>query len=315
MMRQLIFILVVLSVFAACKDNIIVEQGPVPTNPYDSLDYNDSIVPQVPVDSNAFLGIHKYILSVKCAQPACHDGAFEPDYRTVQSAYNTLVFAPVVNNNSTNSFEYRVSPGDTAASWLHERITTGDPVLGKMPLYDSLPQRQIKMITDWILGGAKDIFGNTPNLPNPQPTFFGIYAELTSNGMRVDTIRGNSPVNPFMVPANSTVDIWFGVYDDITLPPFFGDKQVKFSTDPLGFSSVPAYSLITETTPQNYPAFNGVSVPFWYLHYVVNTSQFNTGDIVYMRVYVKDSSHPASTEIPSTTSPFYLQTYFAFVVQ
>jgi len=141
--------------FGACKDRVLTVAGPLPVNPYDSLTYNDSIVPPIPVDSNTFLGIHKYILSTRCAVPGCHDGSFEPDYRTVVSAYNTLVYAPVVKNNATNSFTYRVVPFDTTMSWLHERITTDDAVLGRMPLYDTLPRRQVQMITDWIAGGEQ----------------------------------------------------------------------------------------------------------------------------------------------------------------
>lgn len=313
MMRCLTAVLLLL-VLSSCKDNIVTELQPLPFNPYDTLDYNENEVPTIPIDSTTFLGIHKYILSIKCAQPACHDGSFEPDYRTAMSAYNTLVYAPVVKNNSTNSFTYRVVPGDTAMSWLHERITTDDAVLGRMPLYDSLPKRQIELITNWIHEGAKDIFGNTPAQPNTQPFFYGIAAYLTSNNMRVDTARGGFFLNPFMVPANTEIKIWFGILDDTPIPVLTGQNRVKFSTDPYDFSTASYNDLAFQITPFSSFAFDG-SPADYFLSYTLNTSQFNSGDVVYMRVYTQDPDHTNITEIPSDASPFYFKTYFAFVVQ
>ena len=298
------------------RDKLTVQTPPTPFNPYDTLNYNTGGLTYVPPDSNTFLGIHTYILSPKCAQPACHDGSFEPDYRTVQSAYNTLVYAPDVKAYTDTSFHFRVVPFDTTHSWLHCRLTTNDQVLGRMPLYSTLPASQIKIITNWINNGAPDIFGNIPNVPNVQPSFYGLVAFLTSNGNRIDTARGGFPLNPMRFPKNSTVDVWFGVLDDNPQYPFqLGDRKIKLSTNAYGFGSATAQSLITETT--NYkvaPAFNGAPVPY-FLHYQVNTSQYKTGDVVYMRVYVKDNNHTSDTEIPTDTSPFYLQTYVSFVVQ
>lgn len=314
MMRYVVLCVCCLLTLSACRDNIVSELQPLPFNPYDTLDYTNNVVPPIPIDSNTFLGIHKYVLSVKCAQPACHDGSFEPDYRTAMSAYNTLVYAPVIKNDATNSFTYRVVPGDTSMSWLHERITTDDPVLGKMPLYDSLPVRQIKMITNWIQQGAKDIFNNTPAEPNTQPFFYGIAAYLTSNNMRVDTARGGFFLNPFMVPAGTEIKIWFGIFDDDPIPVLTGQNRLKFSTDPYDFSAAPYHDLAFQVTPFSSYSFDG-SPADYFLSYTFNTSQFNPGDVVFMRVYTQDPDHTNVTEIPSGASPFYFKTYFAFVVQ
>ncbi|HAP00896.1 MAG TPA: hypothetical protein DCQ93_03115 [Bacteroidetes bacterium] len=314
-MKKFFSIALLFVAILSCKKVITVVDGPIPDNPYDTVNYDETGIPEIPIDSNTFLGIHKYILSVKCAQPACHDGTFEPDYRTVESAYHTLVYAPVVKNNADSTFEYRVVPYDATMSWLHERITTEDAVLGKMPLYDSIPPRQIQIITDWINNGAKDIFGNVTNQPNAQPSIFGIYARLPNSGnQRVDTIRGTYVYNPFYAPANEDVEIWWGLYDDVTLPPLFTYDKIKFSTDPNNFDAATELPLTVDITPTYFPAFNWGPAPY-FLHYTVNTSQWNVGDIVYMRVYVKDSNHTAATEIPSGTSPFYLQTFCAFKIQ
>src|SRR5262245_28034848 len=90
-------VLVLISIFisfliSSCQKDITRVVDNSFFNPYDTINYNQNAVPDVPVDSSSFLGIHKYILSVKCAVSGCHDGSFEPDYRTVQSAYSTLLY-------------------------------------------------------------------------------------------------------------------------------------------------------------------------------------------------------------------------------
>ncbi len=297
----------------SCRKETHVITGTLPFNPYDTLNYNSLVVPPTPLDSNSFPGIHQNILKVKCAVPACHDGTFEPDYRTLQSAYNTLVYAPNIKNDAGNHYHYRVVPGDTAASWLYYRITTNDHLLGRMPLYDTLYPYQIAHIRNWIMDGAKDALGNSPQLTNLQPSIFGVVAYLPGAGnMRIDTIRGNSPINPFMVPANTNVDIWFGIYDDVTITPLLTVNQVKFSTNPFGFTSVTPQNLTVQSSPFYAPAFNGSNAPY-FMHYVLNTSLYQHGDIVFMRVYTKDADHSAATEIPDNSS-IYLASYMSFVV-
>ena len=314
MIKKVFLVVGILIVIFSCRKTVTVIDGTIPANPYDTVNYDETGIPDVPVDSNSFLGIHKYILSKKCGVPGCHDGSFEPDYRTVQSAYYTLVFAPAKKNNIDSTFTYRVVPYDTTLSWLHERITTDDAVLGRMPLYDSLPKRQIDMISNWIEGGAKDIFGNVMNQPNVEPGFFGLVAYETSSGQRIDSIRGSNFYNPFYAPANSDIDIWMGLYDDITYPPLFTYNKIKFSTNPNNFSSVTALPLTVEFTPFYAPAFNFGPAPY-FLHYTVNTSQWNVGDIVYIRVYVQDGQHTTPTELPSGSAPSYLQLYCSFKIQ
>nr|MDQ3071777.1 hypothetical protein [Bacteroidota bacterium] len=266
-----------------------------------------------PVDSASLIGVHEFVFSKKCAQPGCHDGSFEPDYRTVQSTYNTLVYHDVVKNNAQGSFKYRVVPFDTARSWLHERLTTHDAVLGRMPLYDTLADWQLQLVERWIMDGARDMFGNTPARPNFQPATLGIAAYLPDAGnYRVDTIRGRF-FEPFYVPKNTSLALWFGLYDDKTVPPLFTVNQVKFSTDMYDFSGAVTYPLVVETSPKNHPGFDGKMYPFFH-HITINTAQWSPGTIVYMRIYVKDPDHAQATEIPSGSSQFPLLTYFSFII-
>ncbi|GDX51956.1 hypothetical protein LBMAG27_10030 [Bacteroidota bacterium] len=312
--KTLVLVGCVVIIFS-CKKTVTTLQGTIVENPYDTINYDNTGIPDVPIDSNSFLGIHKYIISVKCAVPGCHDGNFEPDFRTVQSSYYTLVFAPVKKNNIDSTFTYRVVPHDTTLSWLHERITTDDAVLGRMPLYDTLQKSQIQIITNWINSGAKDIFGNEMNQANAEPAFFGLVAYLPNSGnQRIDSIRGASSYYPFYAPANSDVEIWMGLYDDITLPPFFTYNKIKFSTDPNNFPNVTANSMTVEINPFYAPGWGWGPAPY-FLHYTINTGQWNVGDIVYIRAYVQDGQHSSPTEIPSSSAPAYFQLFCSFKVQ
>ncbi|MGB3076403.1 MAG: hypothetical protein WBB36_13820 [Chitinophagales bacterium] len=300
--------------FFSCEKNISTETPELPFNPFDTISYNQSIVPAVPPDSATFAGIHQYILSVKCGVKGCHDGSFEPDYRTVQSAYNTLVLAHVLKNTADSFYTYRVVPGDTALSWLWYRLTTNDVTLGRMPLYDTLYPAQRGKISQWIMAGAPDLFGNSPANPTYQPAFYGLVAYLPDqNNFRVDTLRGEILTNPFMVTQNTNVKIWIGIYDDITPPFQFTFNKVKFSTDAFNWDDAIEVPLQSQLFPHMETLF-GATLPF-YLYCTINTSAFELNDIVYLRVYVEDEDHTSPTELPENGSQLYIQTYCSFVVQ
>lgn len=303
--------------FATCKPDIIPGEEPqLPFNPFDTINYNPGGGSNLQIDSSSFLGIHTYILAPTCAVPACHDGAFEPDYRTVQSSYNTLVYHPVIKNNPAEDFEYRVVPGDTAMSWLHERLTTDDIILGQMPLYDSaLTAEELGNVEQWIMNGAEDVFGNNPMLPNFQPQTYGYvcYAEDTS-GLKIDTSRPRV-FDPMVVPPGvSNLHFWFGLYDDTQLPYQLTYNKVKVSENPVYFGGALEYDLNPIITP--FVDFNSFSGPLPYFHYAdIPTAGLIPGKVYYVRIYVQDADHSTPTEIPEDGSQPFLFTYFAFVLQ
>ncbi len=318
MKRFILFSLVIIfASIAACKKEYVTGTiPPAPFNPFDTITYPAQLVPEVPIDSNTFVGIHKYIFTTRCAIPGCHDGAFEPDFRTVQSAYNTLVYQPVKKNNTAGTFVYRVVPGNVSQSWLHERITTTDGVLGRMPLYDNmLSIREINRISNWIQQGAPDIFGNSVGIPNANPQSYGLVANInvSGNDIKVDTIRNGNPFFPFLVPNNSNLTIWFGLYDDVQTPLQFTYNKIKFSTDPLNFSNAVELSLVQHAVPSFFNNLFGNNKPYFY-SYSVNTATLPNNQIVYFRIYVQDSDHAQPIEIPSGGTQFYIQSYYSLIV-
>lgn len=305
----------------SCKKEIKRIEPDHPANPYDGVDYGNN-PDLIPIDTNSYLGLHKLIFTPKCGVPACHDGAFEPDFRTIEGSYNQLVYHNVIKNNATNSFTYRVVPNDTGNSWLHERITTGNTVLGKMPLYDVLGDWQIDAVENWILNGAKDIFGNSPTIPNYEPSTGGVLAYLNNfSGTRLDTARDNV-VAPIKLPASSNIQLWFLLYDTDASGNFvpgwaLTHNKIKISEHPFDFSAATQYNLtvLPALTPQMLPIpFAATGTAPFYHSLIINTSSFTTGKTYYIRQYVKDASG-VLTELPETGSPLYLSTYFSFIVQ
>ena len=310
-----VFFMVGVIVFSCKKETVDGTTTSLPDNPYSHIVYPPNITPPA-IDSNSFVGIHKYIFQARCAMPGCHDGTFEPDFRTVQSAYNTLVLQPVVKNNSAHSFIYRVKPNDATMSWLHERIVTGDTVLGRMPLYDNmLPPDQINQITNWINSGAPDMFSNVANQPNANPQTYGIVATIpvSGNPYRVDTISKGNPFMPFLVPNNTQLTIWVGVYDDTQTPLQLINNQIKFSSNPIGFNSVVANNLSKVTSPIWMDNLFKTHQPYYY-YYTVNTSSLPNGQPVYFRFYTQDNQHTMPVELPNDGWDFYQQSYFSLIV-
>ncbi len=325
--RNLIVIGIVAGMVAlflhSCTEDIIQTNTPdTPFNPYDTIDYSNHVVPPVPIDSANFLGLYTYIFKKKCGVPACHDGSFEPDFRTVESAYNTLVFHPVVKFYDDSFYTFRVLPGDTNQSWLHERLTTKDLVLGRMPLYDQpLNAKEMSLIENWILSGAPDMWGRMPMYPDFQPNAFGLLAYLPDAGnMRVDSIRYNDLFYyPFLVPHNYNVKLWIGFYDldsygDFQFPNYFTSHKIKMSVNkPYDFGNSMELTLTEELLPFIGPTLYGFDAPYHY-HVTFNSSMFNVGDIVYIRAYVNDGNHAQDTELPDAASQFFVITLFSFIV-
>ncbi len=303
---SLFFMLIFLAItISACK-----KEDDAPANPYDDIDYtNDTPTPAEP-DPNSIAGLHKNILFPKCANPGCHDGTFEPDYRTVESSYATLVYQPVnkVTLDSVKLYSLRVIPNNVADSWLVERLTTSTS--------EYMPSNAVRLSTadidhvkNWINAGCPDNSGNVAVKPNLQPNVIG-YVAVDSAFTRIDTARvGNFPLNPFILKqAIDTMLIAIIATDtadgsDGTDPALFTKKEIKFSLSKDNFNgaiTIPAYLYI--------PQFNAwlVTVP---------KSLWTSGTTVYFRIYINDGDHTTDSEFPRNGSMDYYKTLYAFYVE
>ncbi len=196
-----------------------------PPNPYENLPPVVTevgfLVPDLPEDN--FAWIHQQVLKPTCSNSGCHDGTFEPDFRTVGSSWNTLVNHPVIANNADMGFTRRVVPGDVAQSFLYERLTVNIPnTSGMMPLevdassdFEERRPEYLEAIQQWIDAGAPDVNGQVASseglsLP-PQVHGFGVFPPDLSEGAYP---RAEGPgIQPVLVEA-SNVQVFIAVTDD-----------------------------------------------------------------------------------------------------
>lgn len=329
-MLRNILILLCVGLLVACGDsfteNVIPPDEMDTFNPFDTITYPDEMVPDIEVDSTSFLGLHTYIFSRSCNQPACHDGTFEPDFRTVQSAYNTLVLHPPKKNFASNPLPYRVMPGNPQESMMYRRITEHNP-----PNFEQMPSSGIPLedhlianVKTWIENGAKDIYDRDPMQSSVQPTSFGLVAFNEAED-RIDTNRGGNNFNPFQVTQqDGVITAWF-FYLDVTpaQDTVYGNtleyNKIQFSNNPVDFSEAKEFDLekvlfpLLEDSVFSIPL--GFNLPFYHKIEIDPYSLgFSPGEVIYMRTYVQDSDHDEPTEIPESDSQFALQTYFAFLL-
>lgn len=291
------------------------ENGAPPHNPYSDVDYQTPVLPVDTLDPASFMWLQKHVFETRCAVPGCHDGHFEPDFRTLGSSFSTLVYHPIVKNNATEEFTFRVVPYDTAASVLHERLTnccfvnTNDRMpqdaIG-VPLEDSL----IDAVEAWIMNGAPDMFGEVAPFPDKKP-FVNYYVALSTDYQtsysdkedRIDSVV----YNPFIITQGTEMVIAIQPIDDVTPMADLQVNKLLVSYDRNDFSPLaPGYKAYQAT----YFAFNDTGA--WLVN--INTADFAAGGVVYMRYYVNDGEHAQDTEMPKDGSIDPYKTFWSFYV-
>ncbi|WNJ17789.1 hypothetical protein [Pontibacter sp. G13] len=315
-MKQLIRLIPCLLIIWGCRQQAIEP----PENPFDQIDYGVHEVEIPAPDSSTLVGLHQYIFAASCAVPGCHDGAFEPDFRTVQSTYSTLVYQPVVKNTTDEAFEMRVKPFDPAASWLYYRVTTDDSLLGRMPLYDHpLTKGQLQAMKSWIEAGAPDLLGNVSALPNTQPIVRGVAAQMQYqfNWIRVDSFR-NNPYDPFGLFQNSQFVVWAELEDDTTPPENLSNIQMELGSGYLQIRDWNPNQTVSGVYDPNgwvIPDFHGPGLPgVFHWKFTMNSGDFPAGQVTFFRIQGNDGTNPDPFEFPRDGHPDAYKSYMAFYV-
>ena len=280
-----------------------------PLNPYDGIDYGNTTLVIDTVSSTSFVKLHRDVLGPSCNVMGCHDGSFEPDFRTVESAYNTLVYHTIIKNNLAEDFTYRVVPGDTALSVLHERLTnccfvnTND----RMPqdnIGNTLPENNLNAVTAWILDGAKDITGAIPDAPNNLPNIKYFYVtnadyDSTYSENRFDGLF----YNPFVMPLNELVNFIFRVTDDHTNAGNMLINQLSISDNIDDFSNsiIVTSDILSEWSPK-----------VWMSQ--LNTSILERNKTYFIRYSVSDEQDQTTT-YPNNHTSFVYKSIWSFTVQ
>jgi hypothetical protein len=285
----------------------------VPVNPFDGQVVNQDTVGLTIInpEPTSIAGIYQNILKPTCANSGCHDGTFEPDYRTLGSAYNTLVYQVPIKNDGNYSF--RVEPYNAQASVLMARIK--NQLTPAMPIQiepdSDWPQKKDQYINDiqtWINNGAPDIMGNVRQITHPAPELLGAGASEADQWM----LRSGE-TGPLLMPgAASAVRLYFAFRHDLLTPDQFQYNRIAFSDNPDAFAGAELKALQILATPRYERGFYGELVPYTHYIDIDPAAQFDAGqEQWYFRVYVQDLQNPV-TEIPTDNGIFYIKSYMSF---
>lgn len=311
MKRTLLGIAVIVLVLAACK-----KETP---NPYDELERRapNPAVEAIPQDN--FAWIHQKILRPSCALSGCHDGSFEPEFRSIGSAYNSLVYHPVIANDPEQTYSYRVVPGDVTASLLHARLNVFLPnTSGIMPLgltensdWPANSAAYKAAIDSWIASGARDMFGRPPGQGNLEPQVTGILAFAGGSSSSPYARGVGEGIQPIVVPAGA-VDLWFAFSDDSTPATALTHNKVKVAMATGAFEAVPDLDLQTGTAITGPDLGNSTTT---FTHKVqLQLGAHAPGTVLFVRVYVRDGDHELATEIPNDDTGVPMSNYFTLRV-
>ena len=323
-MVRILFLLIIISLFSCQKEKI---------NPYDNPDLQPPTGDTSVYFSNPtnFASIYNDVLLPHCANSGCHDGAFEPDFRTIESSYNTLVYHPIIKNNPSETYQYRVKAGNSSESVLYARLladangtATFDANSQVMPLtadivYDPNQEHvwhlekeeHISNIKTWIDNGAPDMFGNQAVLPNNKPEMQGVVAFVSgsSNALPRDGSRGT-----ILVPSGTNLlEIWFSVVDDNLSPTSLSYNKVKFSDNLFDFASKPELPLIIVNTPLMEIGYYVSQTVEYYHKITYDISSLVSGDERFFKIYIKDDANDV-TEIPNNGSSYQFIKHFTFEI-
>jgi hypothetical protein len=255
---------------------------------------------QLPGKSVPFELLQRELFAPSCGIPACHDGSFEPDFRTAESSYNTLVYHPVVKNNSSNQFTYRVVPEKPEESVLYERITNCCFVNqnDRMPFTvgDTLDRSKIEMVKNWILEGA---FNQSGAAYPPPPTPISFHEKYYVRGndtlnMSEDLFHlgGIYPKPLYPEPNISNLTFYFLIRNE---------EKSETSQYKMGLFSDKNYTKLIREFDLTKEG-SGFSV-------VVPKETYKPGEIVFMQVKVirKDQTYL----YPNSNTPFYQRLHWS----
>ena len=300
-------------ILQACEKDL----PPNPFDPYNNPPVDTSGV--INLDPNSIEGLYKNVFFPTCANSGCHDGTFEPDFRTIESSYNSLVFQPIIKQDTTDPVTYRVEPGSWENSMLHRRLVKNlGGNSGIMPLevnpgsdWDSLKNDYIENIKNWINAGAPDLFGNPANLPNKEPQMAGFTAFPGSS----NTPLTREPNGTMQIPQGiQNIRVYLAVEDDVTPPQDLTINQLLLSKSRDNYDSAEVFTFQILANPIVETGYSGQ--PVTYTHMATVNDPFNiwtTGEAVFAKVIVQDA-HNGPTEIPGRFSMRHIKAYFSFII-
>jgi hypothetical protein len=287
----------------------------LPPNPFDQDTHSDS-TNVVVLSPTSIEGLHQHIFKPTCANSGCHDGTFEPDFRTIESTYYSLVYQDIIKQNTANPLDYRVLPGDANQSMIMQRLTIdlgGNS--GIMPLaidpesdWNDNSLQYIQNIKDWINDGAKDVFGLPSQNVNLKPQLLG--SAITATGSSVAFTRNIEGI--IEIPQGTvSIDIYIAIEDKETAPANIVSALVDLSLSADDFSNA-LKDTFNYQNPLNFIGYSATNVPFY--HKITISSPYNIwsqNEVVFLNVWVDDGDN-IPTNSPGLYALEHLKKYYAF---
>lgn len=304
-MKLRITLLVIVVAWVAGINGCTKPGNDAPHNPFEDIVRNDTTATEISVDSLTITYLHQKVLAPRCALPGCHVGNFEPDFRTPQSSFSTMVYAYINKNNAAKQYMYRVIPYNKDSSVLYQRITNCCFVNNndRMPQDNigvPLPDSSIRVIENWIQNGARDMFGNVAKRPNGEP-FLQYYYALDASYQAMSKRLDDVPYNPLEVATSvSTFYIAVAPVDDSTPLANLINNKLKISLKQNDFSQ--AWEVPAVFVPQG---------PAWIA--TINPQLYPANDTLYMRYYVNDGTHAQDTEFPRNDQVEPFKLFWSFI--
>lgn len=265
------------------------------------------------LDPNGIQGLHANIFMPTCANSGCHDGNFEPDFRTIESSYNTLVNQPIIKNDEMNPLTARVTPGNAGTSMLIRRLEIDlNGNSGIMPLvleqnsdWPAKKEEYIQNIKNWINNGALDQNGDPPSSSDFPVQLKGVAAKVNGN-----LASRSSTYNPINV-SGSNVELWFAFEDDQLSPDQLTKLSLDLSLKANDFDSSNVYPITYSSTPLVTKGYFGDDESYYHKA-TISMSGWNSGDVVWIRTRVSDGVN--DSELPNDNSLFRAKQYATFKV-
>ena len=315
-MRKLLY-LVPLIIFISCdKEGDTTGNNPYPG--WGSGDTTNNEGKNKDIDATTIVGLHRDVFLPTCANSGCHDGLFEPDFRTIESSYNSLVNRPIIKNTFENDFVSRVVPGDADGSMIMHRLLVDlNGNSGIMPLAleeesDWLQKKNeyIDNIKTWINNGAKDQFGKTPSQVDFKPVMKGMIGFYNGG---TEAKRGGN-FSPIEVPLGAGgVEVWIAYEDDNTAVNSFTTNTVKFGINPYGWDTAKTANMQIPGSPKMANGFDRKEHTYYHKVFIPFTG-YKVDDVLWVRTFVSDNVNGV-TEIPGDNSLLTAKKYFTIKIK
>ncbi|MFT5725249.1 MAG: hypothetical protein ACI9JN_002373 [Bacteroidia bacterium] len=284
------------------------------TNPYDNQavgqEHDKVDGEKADLDPNTIEGIHANIFVPTCANSGCHDGNFEPDFRTIESSYNTLVEQPIIKQDEMNPLTARVTPGTAATSMIIRRLQVDlNGNSGLMPIlvdpesdWPTKKDEYIKNIETWINNGALNQNGKVPTASNYPVQLRGIVAKV--NGSLVSRSGTYKSIN---IPSGaSAVEVWVSFVDDGLTADQLTNAAIDLSISANSFDSTNLTTLTYAATPLVVKGYFGDDESFYHKA-TIDVSSWPNGAVIWVRTHVSDGVN--TSEAPNSNSLFRAKEY------